>query len=105
MIGDLLQLVEEEMSKPHRIEGSTQQGLVNVMWAFATLRYYPTIYFCAVVPHLEMLLPRFNDQELSNCLWAFGRLAHHPGKLMGVFCECLDRQVQFCSVSLYRLKT
>lgn len=85
------------MSKPHRIKDSTQQGLVNVMWSFATLRYYPTKYFSAVVPHLEMLLPGFNDQELSNCLWAFGRLAHHPGKLVGVFCESLDHQVSFCN--------
>ena len=95
--GYLLQLVETEMSKPHRIRDSTQQGLVNVMWSFATLRYYPTKYFSAVVPHLEVLLPGFNDQELSNCLWAFGRLAHHPGKLVGVFCESLDRQVSFCN--------
>ena len=95
--GYLLQLVETEMSKPHRIKDSTQQGLVNVMWSFATLRYYPTKYFSAVEPHLEMVLPRFNDQELSNCLWAFGRLAHHPGQLVGAFCEALDHQVSFCN--------
>ena len=92
----MLQVVETEMSQPHRIKESTHQGLVNVMWSFATLRYYPTKYFSAVVPHLEMLLPEFNDQELSNCLWAFARLAHHPGKLVGVFCESLDHQVCFC---------
>lgn len=89
-----------EMSKPQRLKDSTQQGLVNVMWAFATLRYYPAMYFDAVVPHLRMLLPKFNDQELANCLWSFGRLAHHPGKLIGAFCEALDKEVTLAMTCL-----
>ena len=83
------------MSKPQRLKDSTQQGLVNIMWSFATLRYYPAKYFHAVLPHLARLLPGLRDQELANCLWAFGRLAHHPGRLMPALCEAVDHQVPF----------
>lgn len=96
VVGHLLQLVETEMSKPHRLKASTQQGLVNVMWAFATLRFYPAKYFSAVSPYLAKSLPAFRDQELASCLWSFGRMAHHPGKLMTTLCEAVDCQVSIC---------
>ena len=92
-----IQAVEDEMSKPGRLEASTQQGIVNIMWSFARLAFYPPKFMEAVCNSLEHRLPDFNDQELSNCLWAFGRLAHHPGKLIKTLCECLDKEVRsFC---------
>lgn len=89
-----LQAVESEMSKPERLRESTKQGIANIMWAFATLSFYPAHFMAAVCVALEDRLPMCTDQELSNCLWACARLAHHPGqKLMDIFCHSLDALV------------
>lgn len=86
------------MSKPERIRDATKQGIVNIMWSFATLRFYPPKFMEAACTGLEQHMHTLNDQELSNCLWSFGRLAHHPGKLMNSFFKCLDREVGVCPV-------
>ncbi|KAA6419711.1 MAG: hypothetical protein FRX49_10435 [Trebouxia sp. A1-2] len=88
---DVLEAIEQEMSKPERLRDSTTQGIANVMWSFATLRFYPARFMTAACVALEHRLQHCNDQELSNCLWAVARLAHHPGpNLMIRFCEALD---------------
>lgn len=85
------------MSKPERLRDSTTQGIANVMWSFATLRFYPARFMTAACVALEHRLQHCNDQELSNCLWAVARLAHHPGpNLMIRFCEALDTLVLLC---------
>ena len=88
------QAVEQEMSKPERLRDSTTQGIANIMWSFATLRFYPPRFMTAACVALEHRLQECNDQELSNCLWAVARLAHHPGpRLMIRFCQALDALV------------
>ncbi|KAL0053862.1 hypothetical protein WJX82_000155 [Trebouxia sp. C0006] len=88
---DVLEAVEQEMSKPERLRDSTTQGIANIMWSFATLRFYPPRFMTAACVALEHRLQECNDQELSNCLWAVARLAHHPGPgLMIRFCQALD---------------
>ncbi len=84
------------MSKPERLRDSTTQGIANIMWSFATLRFYPAKFMTAACVALEHRLQDCNDQELSNCLWAVARLAHHPGpSLMTRFCQALDALVPF----------
>ena len=91
------QAVEQEMSKPERLRDSTTQGIANIMWSFATLRFYPPRFMTAACVALEHRLQECNDQELSNCLWAVARLAHHPGpNLMTRFCQALDALVLLC---------
>ncbi len=91
------QAVEQEMSKPERLRDSTTQGIANIMWSFATLRFYPARFMTAACVALEHRLQECNDQELSNCLWAVARLAHHPGpSLMIRFCQALDALVLLC---------
>ncbi|KAL0022739.1 hypothetical protein WJX77_009701 [Trebouxia sp. C0004] len=91
---DVLEAVEQEMSKPERLRDSTTQGIANIMWSFATLRFYPAKFMMAACVALEQRLQDCNDQELSNCLWAVARLAHHPGpSLMTRFCQALDARL------------
>ena len=92
------QAIQQEMGKPERLRDSTTQGIANIMWSFATLRFYPPRFMTAACVALEHRLQECNDQELSNCLWAIARLAHYPGpNLMTCFCQALDALVLLLS--------
>lgn len=92
------QAIQQEMGKPERLRDSTTQGIANILWSFATLRFYPARFMTVACVALEHRLQECNDQELSNCLWAIARLAHYPGpNLMTRFCQALDALVLLLS--------
>lgn len=81
------------MCKPERFDKFKRQATVNILWSFASLRFYPLKFLTAASQLLGRCMHTFSDQELSNCIWAFGRLGHHPGPLLQPMLDCVEAQV------------
>ncbi|KAK9846558.1 hypothetical protein WJX81_006537 [Elliptochloris bilobata] len=106
----VMEAFEREVSRPDRLRRFTSQALSNILWSFATLRYYPTRAIDALCEAVWAVAHALNAQEISNVVWALARLAHHPGRVLAVLdphiiARMPDMTRQAISNSLWGLAT
>ena len=57
-----MQILEEEIIASERVPKMTSQGLTNVLWSYATLRYFPRELLVAIAQELYERLPTLHVQ-------------------------------------------
>ena len=59
------------------------QDISNTMWAYATLRHYPSqALMNGSARQAALLMQRFKPQEIANTLWSYAMLGHDPGSAL-----------------------
>lgn len=71
--------------------GSHVQMMVNSLWSFTSLRWYPVRSLQRLLDALHKCVSRMKSVELCNTLWVCARLGHHPGNAM---LTAIDRRIQ-----------
>lgn len=60
--GLLVQVLEEDIVRPQRLQHFTSQALANILWSFATLRWYPIRVLESISSELNSRLATLNVQ-------------------------------------------
>ena len=58
----MVQAIADDIIDTGRVSAFTSQGLTNVLWGFATLRYYPHTVLVAICEELHRRVHTMNDQ-------------------------------------------
>lgn len=81
------------------VQHFTPQNIANIYWAIGTLTFSQTLLSYdrpsqEFLSSLIQLIPKFNDQEITNFLWSCGRLRWEVKEIIAVASQVVIRKAK-----------
>ncbi|KAK9844941.1 hypothetical protein WJX74_008931 [Apatococcus lobatus] len=88
---ELMEVLDHACATHPDMKAGHIQMMVNSLWSFTSLRWYPERSLQRLLDALYKSVSRMKSVELCNTLWACARLGHHPGEAM---LSAMDTRIQ-----------